>query len=160
SSRIMEWTEIPAIPASAFKEWELTSLPPVERTHVFHSSGTSGRQPSRHFHSSESLALYQASLLASFSRSVMPVRRLATERWRVAVLTPPPIQAPNSSLVHMFNTIVDFCPDIDSAFVGRTAPDGSWTLDLPETVAFFRRSISLNRPVLLLGAAFSFVHLC
>src|SRR5436190_13900421 len=51
--------DIPAIPTSAFKELELTSLPPEERTTVFWSSGTTGQQRSRHFHSPESLAIYE-----------------------------------------------------------------------------------------------------
>jgi hypothetical protein len=51
------WTQIPFVPTAAFKELELTSLAPDERTAVFHSSGTSEQKPSRHFHSAESLAL-------------------------------------------------------------------------------------------------------
>ena len=37
---VTHWSQIPAIPTAAFKEFELTSLAPGERTHVFHSSGT------------------------------------------------------------------------------------------------------------------------
>src|SRR5262249_49769137 len=39
---INHWKEIPAVPTSAFKELELSCLPPRRRTHVFHSSGTTG----------------------------------------------------------------------------------------------------------------------
>ncbi len=59
---IEHWTQIPAVPAAAFKELELTSLVPEERTAVFHSSGTTEQKPSRHFHNAESLAVYEASL--------------------------------------------------------------------------------------------------
>src|SRR5580704_3970851 len=59
---VEHWTQIPAVPTSAFKEFELTSLPPGERTTVFHSSGTTEQKPSRHFHNAESLAVYEASL--------------------------------------------------------------------------------------------------
>src|SRR5258706_6949563 len=60
---IGHWTQVPAVPTAAFKELELTSLAPGERTTVFHSSGTTEQTPSRHFHNAESLAVYEASLL-------------------------------------------------------------------------------------------------
>ena len=51
---LTDWRQIPAVPTTAFKELELTSLAPAERTTVFHSSGTTEHRPSRHFHSAES----------------------------------------------------------------------------------------------------------
>src|SRR5436309_1488954 len=59
---VTHWTQIPAVPTSAFKELELTCLPPEQRTTVFHSSGTTEQRPSRHFHNAESLEIYEASL--------------------------------------------------------------------------------------------------
>ena len=47
------WTEIPAAPTSAFKQLDLSCLPVEDRTTVFHSSGTTGQRPSRHFHNAE-----------------------------------------------------------------------------------------------------------
>ena len=55
---VKHWSDIPAIPTSAFKEFELSCLPPGHRTKVFHSSGTTEHKPSRHFHNDESLAIY------------------------------------------------------------------------------------------------------
>ena len=57
-SVVEQWTQIPAVPAAAFKELDLTSLAPGERTAVFHSSGTTGQKPGRHFHSADSLVAY------------------------------------------------------------------------------------------------------
>src|SRR5258707_9909415 len=37
---VSHWTQIPAIPVSAFKEMEISSLEHSERTVAFHSSGT------------------------------------------------------------------------------------------------------------------------
>jgi hypothetical protein len=51
---VKRWSQIPAVPTPAFKELELTCLPPEVRTKVFHSSGTTEQRPSRHFHSAES----------------------------------------------------------------------------------------------------------
>src|SRR5947209_20122372 len=59
---IVNWRDIPAIPAVAFKELELTSLPSHDRTTVFHSSGTTEHRPSRHQHNQQSIAIHEASL--------------------------------------------------------------------------------------------------
>lgn len=67
---VEHWTQIPAVPTSAFKELELTCIPPEERTTVFHSSGTTEQKPSRHFHNAESLAVYEASLWKWFVANV------------------------------------------------------------------------------------------
>lgn len=69
---VEHWTQIPAVPTAAFKELELTCLSPDERTTVFHSSGTTEQKPSRHFHSAESLAVYEVSLWPWFERHVVP----------------------------------------------------------------------------------------
>src|SRR5262245_54237101 len=47
---VAHWGQIPAVPTSAFKELDLSCLPPEQRTAAFHSSGTTGQRPSRHFH--------------------------------------------------------------------------------------------------------------
>ncbi|HEX5398324.1 MAG TPA: hypothetical protein VFY06_04675, partial [Verrucomicrobiae bacterium] len=120
------WTQIPAVPSSAFKELELSCIPPGERTAVFHSSGTTDQKPGRHFHCAESLAVYQASLWEHFQFSMAHCRvskpgQLAISNWQLAILTPPPEQAPHSSLVHMFETVRRKLGALESAFVGRIA---------------------------------------
>jgi hypothetical protein len=67
-SAVADWRAIPALPTAAFKEYDVTSLPPAERTHVFHSSGTTRHIPSRHFHNAQSLAVYEESLRPWFRR--------------------------------------------------------------------------------------------
>src|SRR5512135_3343585 len=69
---VTHWSEIPALPTAAFKEAEVSSLPERARTVVFHSSGTTEQRPSRNFHSRESLAVYEASLLPWFIRHLLP----------------------------------------------------------------------------------------
>lgn len=146
------WQQIPAVPAAAFKELELTALPPAERTHVFHSSGTTGQRPSRHFHSTASLALYEASLLGWFRRHRGRARRLLA-------LAPPAAQVPHSSLVHMFETIRRHEAQAESVFVGRLARDGGWEVDGEAAVRILREVCASPEPLLILGTAFSFVHL-
>lgn len=165
--RVRDWRDVPAVPSAAFKELELTSLAPEERTAVFHSSGTTASKPSRHFHSPTTLALYEAALLGWFRQHLLgDWDRLAEEeiigpldKPGFLILTPPPAQVPHSSLVHMFETVRRELGARDSVFVGKVATDGGWELDLDATLFGLRKSMCANRPVTLLGTAFSFVHL-
>ncbi|HEY5914361.1 MAG TPA: hypothetical protein VJA21_27545, partial [Verrucomicrobiae bacterium] len=114
--RIGSWTDIPAVPAAAFKELDLSCLPPADRTTVFHSSGTSEHRPSRHCHNADSLSIYESFLLPWFQVHFFPGSDLLSPpssagdrpehaRWDLAILTPRRAQAPHSSLVYMFDTI-------------------------------------------------------
>jgi len=159
---VENWMQIAAVPTSAFKELDLTCLTPDERTTVFHSSGTMEQKPSRHFHSPESLKLYEASLLPWFLENVLPDLRFTNDDLRLVCLTPLPAQAPYSSLVHMFETVRSrVCENVDYSFFGTVAADGSWTLDFAAVADLLspRRQTPDPRPLLLLGTAFSFVHL-
>ncbi len=157
---VKDWTQIPAVPTGAFKELELTSIAPEERTAVFHSSGTTEQKPSRHFHCAESLAVYEASLWAGFRENL----RFTIYDLRLICLTPPPEQAPHSSLVHMFETVRQkfggaSVPASRHEFFGKLADDGSWILDFEAVFATLKSSIVNRQSSILLGTAFSFVHL-
>ena len=208
---VEHWTQIPAVPTAAFKELDLTCLASPERTTVFHSSGTMEQNPSRHYHSAESLNVYEASLLPWFLENVLPDLRFTTptlvacsrfigvDDLRLVCLTPPSEQAPHSSLVHMFETVrrkfsaEDFafqtahdesvperagarfgvppsgdCVNAElqtevvrasTAFLGTVGMGDRWTLDFDRTLKTLREAVDQNRPLLLLGTAFSFVHL-
>jgi hypothetical protein len=158
---VEHWTQIPAVPTAAFKELELTSLVPDEPTAVFHSSGTTEQKPSRHFHNAESLAVYEASLWTWFEQNIFANSKFKIQNSKLVVLSPPPEQAPHSSLVHMFETVRRKLGAVESAFVGKLAEDGAWTLDFNATLAALNDNSKLKtqNPKLLLGTAFSFVHL-
>jgi hypothetical protein len=163
---VEHWTQIPAVPAAAFKELELTSLTPGERTAVFHSSGTTGQKPSRHFHSAESLAVYGASLWNWFEQNFFANSKFKIQNSEQVFLTPPPEQAPHSSLVHMFEALRRklggaSVPASRAEFLGKLASDGSWILDFAAALAVLGDNSKLKNQnlKLLLGTAFSFVHL-
>jgi hypothetical protein len=209
---VEHWTEIPVVPTAVFKELELSSIPPAERTAVFHSSSTTEQKPSRHYHCPESLAVYEASLWSWFETqclrsadSLSACSQTATTRGQAVrapfiILTPPPEQAPNSSLVHMFETVRHELGAPESAFVGQISADGGWTLNFNAVIdalssnsvrsrssrdneaqiksetnevrasspAFVQlrpgrrrllQSQPVAGPVVMLGTAFSFVHL-
>ena len=156
-SDVTHWSRVPAAPTAAFKELELTCLHPEQRTHVFHSSGTTGHSPSRHFHNTESLLVYESSLWSWFRQQIGD----DVSRSRLLCLTPSPAQAPRSSLVHMFDVVRQRLGAPESAFLGRTAADGAWTLDFEDVMQAFEDGPKNGRgtPELILGTAFSFVHL-
>ncbi len=170
------WTQIPAVPTAAFKELELTSLEAKERTAVFHSSGTTEQKPSRHFHNAESLALYEASLLNWFEQNFFANSKLkihlsrqseaTAKNSKLVFLTPPPDWVPNSSLVHMFETVRQrigraSVPANRPEFLGKLAADGLWTLDFKATLAALGDNSKLitQNSKLIFGTAFSLVHL-
>ncbi len=154
---IEHWTQIPAVPTAAFKELELTCLAPQQRTAVFHSSGTTEQKPSCHYHNSESLEIYEASLWSWFAQNALPNLRLTIDDLRLICLTPPPAKAPHSSLVHMFEVLRQTLGASESAFVGKLAAGGSWTLDFDAVLSALE--FKTQNPKLILGTAFSFVHL-
>ena len=158
---VEHWTEIPVVPTAVFKELELTCIPPAERNVVFHSSGTTEQKPSRHFHSAQSLAVYEALLWPWFKHNLFANSGFRIQDSELLVLTPPPAQVPHSSLVHMFETIRQKLGAPNTAFVGKLAADGSWALHFAAAVDALSpgRRTPDARPLLLLGTAFSFVHL-
>lgn len=153
---VTHWTRIPAMPASAFKELELSCLPVQKRTNVFHSSGTTEHRPGRHFHSPESLALYGDSLWPWFRAHLAPEVKARIPDFKLLILTPPPAAAAHSSLVHMFDCVRRKLAAPVSAFAGKVSADRSWNLDLGAVLTALGEG---RRPLVLLGTAFSFVHL-
>lgn len=156
---VREWKEIPTLPAVAFKEFEVTSIPPEMRTAVFYSSGTTATQASRHFHGAASLRLYEASARAWLTRSLSVLGPFGSGRHRVWSLTPPPNLAPHSSLVHMFGAAGDWLNDPGPVFWGAIDAEGAWRLDIERLLGALREVDLDSRPIVLLGTAFLFVHL-
>lgn len=150
-----DWREISVIGTSAFKDLELTAIPERERTTVFHSSGTTEHRPSRHYHSAETLQLYEESLLCWFKPHVLPDVTHA----RFLLLSPRSESVPHSSLAHMF-AVISRNYGGDAFFVGRTDLAGSWSLDLEALADALGAIESRLEPVVICGTAFSFVHWC
>jgi hypothetical protein len=145
--------QIPAIVTSAFKDLELSVLPSEQRTAIFYSSGTTEQRRSRHIHSSQTLEVYEESLLRWFEPHLCPDPALLN----FLILTPRSASAPNSSLVHMFETVARTFGK-SATFVANVSTDGSWDLDYDKILTFAHSS--RNIPGIICGTAFSFVHLC
>ena len=158
-----DWRSIPAIPTAAFKELDVTSIPAAERTFVFHSSGTTEHRPSRQFHNAHSLKVYEASLLSwffhQFEKCKVESGQSPLSGWRLIVLTPPASKAPHSSLVHMFDTIRRRLGEDESVFVGEMMGAEGWSIDFTRALSALEAVRASGPPVLILGTAFSYVHL-
>jgi hypothetical protein len=129
----------------------LHSFPTEREIKRFHTSGTSTSKPGTlHL---DTLALYEASLLPTFHRHVLP--DLAPQaRIAIRVLAPTVDEAPDSSLSHMFTVAVRELGDEYSGFDvsgGELRSDG--------LCAALEARAAAGEPVVLCGAAFAFVHL-
>ena len=132
---VTRWRDIPAVPAQAFKVFDLSCVPLMETVAVFHSSGTTGAQTSRHFMDADALALYDVGLRIGFRRA----RPDAPERFWA--MMPNPEAAPHSSLSHMLGSL------------GATR--FYWDNDAALATALAERT----DPLILFGTAFAFVQL-
>ncbi len=137
---ITHWRDIPPAPATAFKRFALTCAPeaeclPESGGRVFHSSGTTSSETSRHFMDAASLSLYRTSLTAGYQRFV-PVQTAD-----ILAMMPPPSEARHSSLSFMLEEL---------------GADFFWNPGWIEALAL--RIREAHEPMTLFGTAFAWVH--
>lgn len=141
---VRSWEEIPPLPVMAFKLAEIACRPLREALRVFQSSGTTGREKSRH--ALFDLGLSKEAILTHFGRHLIPEGK----RIRMAILTPSSEAAPDSSLSHMMEVVRHGFGTGESRYYieeGRLHSERLAT-DLSR----------LREPIVLLGTSFSFVH--
>lgn len=142
------WREIPAVPASAFKDATLATFPIAGAEALFHTSGTTAETSGKHY--LERAALYDAALAATFDRFMLP----DGARLRYLNLVPNPLLRPHSSLGYMMGHVSVLRGD------GRAAYflDG----DDVDVTAFARacdEAMTAGQPLCIAGTAFAFVAL-
>jgi hypothetical protein len=148
------------VPTTAFKAFVLSSLPPGGRTIVFRSSGTTGLATSRHYHDAGSLALYETSLRPWFRAHLLAAAQDATAgTFRFLVFAPPPAEVPDSSLAFMFSSVASAFARQPAGFLASAERHGGWRLDGEAAAAALQACEAAHTPALLLGTAFTFVHL-
>lgn len=148
-SRLRHWTEIPAVPAQAFKDVRLWCdddgiTPPAA---VFRTSGTTAEGRSgEHYMSASGLAHYDASLVPTFRAYVLPeVDAGARAELALIALGPAPADAPHSSLWHM----VDVAGRALFTAPARWFMDGDGGLDADGLGAAFDDAARTGRGVCL-----------
>ena len=150
SNEITNWQDIPALTTSSYGEFDITSLCPNDRLAVFHSSGTTGANTSKHWHNSESLSVYEASLQSNFKTHMIPE---VTWSGDCLSLTPSNVEAPHSSLAHMATNVTPR----NMNFAGINSHDG-WRVDAVIANSVCARAIEQQWSIIIIGPAFSFVH--
>ncbi len=146
---IDDWRRIPAVPTAAYRELPLVAGDPAAAQAVFRTSGTTRGRERRGTHHVLDLALYHASLQATFQALVLP----DGARVRMLSLVPPPEELPDSSLSHMAGVLLE---RLGAAGSGWFA--GAAGLDLPGLARALRRAQDDGVAVCLLGTSFAFVH--
>jgi Acyl-protein synthetase, LuxE len=141
------WSEIPGVPAGAFKEAELTTGAAARAALVFETSGTTRGDSGRHY--METPALYDAALLAGFDRFVLRDGL----RLRYLNLVPNPAESPHSSLGYMMARVAKMRGDERTGWYlsGEELRLDAFLADVQDAVA-------AARPVCIAATAFAFVH--
>jgi len=145
---VTSWTDIPAVPISAFKALEMTCCPPDDADAIFMTSGTTfGRLRGKSYH--QSLSVYDTSMHCNFSERFMG----GVERLHMGILFPTVEEMPNSSLAYYLDLAVrDFGLPGSSHLIGEAG------IDIDRLIADLDRAETTGQPYALLGASFSLVH--
>jgi hypothetical protein len=142
------WREIPAVPASAFKDATLATFEPARAELEFHTSGTTAERAGRHY--VERAALYDVALLAGFDRFMLPDR----PRLRFLNLIEGPRTKPHSSLGYMLAHVAVLRGDGAAAYFVTGE-----TLDAEAFRRAFEAARAAGRALCVAGTAFAFAAL-
>jgi hypothetical protein len=148
-SNVQGFEEIPAVPTGAFKEFDLCCFELDATIKTFRTSGTSSDRRGRL--RLDTLQLYESSLLSSLREILLADLRGKQPKMRF--LAPTAEEAPDSSLSHMFSTLLAAEGGPGSGFDLR---DGQ--LDLDSLDRARQRAGEGDEPMLILGTSFAFVH--
>ena len=147
-STVAHWSEIPWVPASAFKAVPLVSGDTSRAERVFRTSGTTTER--RGEHHVLDLGLYEDSLIPNM-RSHLYADELCRP---MLALAPAPDDVPDSSLSFMLGAALDVLSGGQGGFF--VARDGVIdTTGLSETL---EEATAHGTAILLAGTAFAFVH--
>ncbi len=142
------WRDIPAVPASAFKDAVLATCAPQEAELVFATSGTTGRAAGRHY--IERARLYDAALLAGFDRFMLADRASL----RYLNLVPDPRTNRHSSLGYMMAQVGVLRGEGKAAYF--LSEDG---IDVAGFARALEQAISDGQAVCVAATAFALVAL-
>ena len=143
---VRSYRGIPVVPTAAFKELDLSCGPPEE---VFLTSGTTQGAAKRGRHLIPDLTLYHASLKPNFADHLLP----ESQRLRMLILFASPELMPQSSLSHMFDTVIHAFGSGNSAFF--FSDQGLDAVGLAKTLRVIEQH---GEPVCLLGVSFAFAQ--
>lgn len=142
-AKIESWKEYPALTTDTFKY----PTPPTCLNHseihtTFQTSGTTGEIKGKHHF--RQTALYEKSITEAWK-----LLKLASPSGKVFILTPPPSEAPHSSLSHMMETLRQHFYPQASYLISNDALN-------PTPII---QACAQDEPVILLGTALAFLNL-
>lgn len=144
------WERVPPVPARAFKELPLVAGDASRVQKVFRTSGTTTGREKRGAHHVLDLELYHAALLPNFRAHLLPEGGALP----LISLIPSPDELPESSLSHMIGVVMAEAAAPGSGWFVR----GDGVIDEDGLAISLREAESQDRPILLAGTAFAFVH--
>lgn len=139
--QVLGWRDIPAVPQSIFKRFQL-SVAQEKITTTFRTSGTTGEGYGQH-HFVDVRLCAEAIRRSWQMLGLPPVRPL--------ILTPSPADAPHSSLSHMLGVV--------GGKTGRFFVGADGRLDASGLVAAIESAIAADEPIGLLGTSLAFLNL-
>jgi hypothetical protein len=142
------WREIPAVPASAFKDATLATFAIAGAELEFHTSGTTAALSGKHY--VERAALYDATLVAGFDRFMLG----DGARLRYLNLVPNPRYRKHSSLGYMMGAVSVLRGDGKAQYF----LDGD-DVDVDGFCKALDAACNAAQPVCIAGTAFAFVAL-
>jgi hypothetical protein len=161
---VERWEDIPAVPTRAFKTFPLVAGDPEEVERVFRTSGTTGGREARGEHHVRDLSLYREALLPPFRAHLLS----GIDDPVLLALLPSPQEAPDSSLSYMLGAVASAVKGEEASPIGdsRDGPARGDTFFVDREgriregafLGALRAAESGDRPVLLAGTAFAFVH--
>ncbi len=136
------WQEIPSLTTDVFKFQPAPSCIKDDQVlRTFMTSGTTGE--TRGCHHFRDTKLYDLSILTAWQRLGLP------QPSKLFILTPPPEQAPHSSLSHMMETLRQ-----------AHCPDACYLIDNDKLdPAPLLEALATDQPISLLGTALAFLNL-
>ena len=165
-STVADWSDIPWVPASAFRAVPLVSGDSSRVQRVFRTSGTTGAGRRGEHHVLD-LDLYRDSLIPNMRRHLYPdvsdvpdaaeagqVPEGGRQRVPIFALTTAPALVPESSLSFMLGEALDFLSGGEGGFF--VTPDG--VIDTAGLSNALVEATARGTPILLAGTAFAFVH--
>lgn len=146
---VRSWRDIPPVPIQAFKDLTLSCVPTDQCERVFMTSGTTrGDVRGRHFH--PALAVYDDSMQRGFRQFFMS----SDSQLPMLVLFPTEAMMPHSSLAHYLALALRLF-----GAEGSTYGINDSGLQLETVIDWLQHAQSAGRPVAVLGASYSWVHL-
>ncbi len=148
-STLGHWSDIPWVPASAFKAVPLVSGDASRVQRVFRTSGTTGAGRRGEHHVLD-LDLYKSSLIPNMRHHLYgdgPARP-------ILALTPAPAEVPESSLSFMLGVALDVLSGGEGGFF--VTLEG--VIDTAGLHNALEEATARETPILLAGTAFAFVH--